>query len=565
VASVDEHGAAVLQVEDHVIRFGQVGMLSDDANSRYKALDLASRSGEISIEKEGVWRDRIAAGPLDDDMFGTFQEELHGTPESILRDMVDKINEGQAQFDDLIPLETDYYSELLGGLAPPLTLKDFRVEWLAAAQKLDPARLVRLLRLSAPLSILGGGLVAEASDGLPESDRLALAAWLGRAVDPLSVITALEIALRNRSEEGFEELFSRLSERLLDRSNALTERATPALIFAYSLVTSLTAQNRTLVSWPIYAKRLARILHASHLVRLFQTANVNGEVLQGELMRNLSSEAQLADLCDIWQAPFAQFNHFSKPLVHAIILARTTEALAKIDEAERPAIVHDMCQSAITSAVEAGWGIYLFAPTPLDEFEDEAICMTLLSPENARNACEVLTAGGDTNLCLNELVKLAVGFDLPHECIAEFQEALLNLLERFDGPNFVVAAEIGLQLAARWRLEALSDHIVDRLLNQARDPGLSDVGAGARLMMLAAAVLPERASWLQRAGNLMQHLAYIQNGSLSAMILLRALDILKDVEPELGRKMASARSYALLAHDRIHGSKDEGDQEGTIG
>ena len=104
----------------------------------------------------------------------------------------------------------------------------------------------------------------------------------------------------------------------------------------------------------------------------------------------------------------------------------------------------------------------------------------------------------------------------------------------------MIASEIALQLAARWRSEALCDRILDMLLDRARGEGLPDSAAAPRFTMLAAAAVEDRALWLKRAGNVPQHFAYVQKPGPPSINLIRALELLRDFEPDLVPALPSA-------------------------
>lgn len=550
-AWLDERGAGILRSGPETARFANVALLSDNLERRSSALAAIASSGEMSSDREALWRAASTRGPLDEEQYLALEAEMDASPESAFRTMADDIEDGSAKFDDLVPLDFNHYAGLLGLFPPPLTLAGFRTAWLAAAATLDSIRLLRLLKLSGPLSILSGGFVAQASDHLPGPDRVTLAHFLSAAPDPFSVVAAFEVACRHRADAAMEALADALAPRLLDRSDPLVEVASLSLAATLAITTALTARHRTLAGWPLYAKRLARILHASHLVRVFRTVSVDSAIFEDQIMRSFGPHARLADLCDAREAPLWQPSHFGPAAIHAIAMTRMTAAISELDEADVPPAWLTAGEAALAGDVEAGWGLFLFAPTPLDELENEQKGLTVLSPENAEETCQVLESGEDLDRCLNELIKLSVAFDLPPDTRNAFGVALRPFLKRLEGANFMQVGEIALQLSARWRDEALSDQIIEILLERARGDGLPDAAGAPRLAMLAAAAVENRALWLQRVGNLTQYFAYAQKSGVPSMNLMRALELLRDFEPDLGPTTASAKAYTLLAFERL--------------
>lgn len=550
-AWLDEDGAGVLRSGTEAARFANVAVLSDNLDRRSSAIDAIVASGEMSLEQEGIWRAAIAEGPLTDALFLALESEIGASPEAAFRAMVHDIGEGSAKFDDLVPLDLNHYAGLLGISPPPTTLSEFKSAWLAAAAALDNVRLLRLLKLSGPLSILPGGLVAQASDHLPATDRVTLAQFLKAAADPFSVIAAFEIACRHRADPAMEAIGDALAHRLFDRSDPLIEIASPALASTLAITTAITARYQTLADWPLHAKRLARVIHASHLLRLFRTANVDPAIFEDEVMRSFAPQARLADLCDAREAPRWQPHHFVPALVHAIAMARMTAAIGDVSETDVPQAWLAAGETALAGDVEAGWGLFLFAPSPLDELDVEWKGPTFLTPENVEEAYQILEAGDDLERSLSELIKMSVAFEIPADRRGALAAVLPAFLKRLDGANFMIVGEITLQLAARWRDEALADRTVDILLERARGEGLPDAAAAPRLIMLAAAAVEDRALWLQRAGNLAQHFAYAQKSGPPSINLMRALELLREFEPELGPRIASAKAYTVLTFDRL--------------
>jgi len=550
-AWLDEDGACVLRSGREAARFANVAVLSHDPDRRSSAINAIVASGEISSEREDKWRGAIAMGPLDDALFLALETELDASPEAAFRAMAHDIGEGSAKFNDLVPLDLNHYVGLLGLFPPPPTLAEFKTAWLTAAAALDNVRLFRLLKLSGPLSILPGGLVAQASDHLPATDRVTLAQFLEAAPDPFSIIAAFEIACRHRADPAMQVIGDELAPRLFDRADPLIEAASPALASTLAITTTITARHRTLSDWPLYAKRLVRIIHASQLVRLFRTANVDPAIFEDEVTRSFAPQARLADLCDAREAPLWQSHHFVPALTHAIAMARVTAAIADLNETAVPREWLTAGERALAGDVEDGWGLFLFAPSPLDELDEEWKGPTVLTPENAAESCQVLEAGEDLERSLSELIKISVAFEMPADRRNALGMALLVLLKRLEGTNFMFVGEIALQLAARWRDEALSDRIVGILLERARSDGLPDAAGAPRLTMLATAAVEDRELWLQRASNVAQQFAYAQKSGPSAIHLMRALDLLRDFEPDLGPRIASAKAYAVLAFDRL--------------
>lgn len=563
-AWLDEEGAGVLRVGPDAARFVNVAVLSDELDQRQQGIDAIIANGEMSAEREGMWRAAIGIAPLDDALFLALETELGASPEAAYRAMHHDIDEGSARFDDLVPLDLNHYAGLLGLHPPPPTLAEFKVAWLEHAAALDINRLMRLLKLSGPLSVLSEALVAQASDPLPARDRLALVKFLEAAPDPFSVVAAFEIACRHRADAEMQSIADRLTPRLFDRADPIIELAGMALASTAAITTALTARHRTLAALPLYAKRLARIVHSSQLLRLFRSANVDPSIFHDEVMRSFVPQARLADLSDAREAPVFQGHHLAPALIHATVASRVTEAFARIEEAERPAEWVKAGEAAVASDVDAGWGLFLFSPSPFDEFEQGWKGLSILPADGVEETRLALESGADPERCMSDLLKMSIAFEVAPGQRDGLAEVLPPFIKAQEATNFMIASEIALQLAARWRSEALCDRILDMLLDRARGEGLPDSAAAPRFTMLAAAAVEDRALWLKRAGNVAQHFAYVQKPGPPSINLMRALDLLRDFEPELGPALASAKSFTVLSFDRLPRIAAQADSESGI-
>jgi len=547
---LDDDGAGVLRAGEQAARFVNVALLSDDAAKRMAMLDAIVATGEVSADREAAWRLIVAQGPLDDPHLITLETELGESPEAVFRTMVQEISAGEARFDDLVPLEPDHYAGLLA-IGPSEDLDGFVAHWLEAAATLDTARLGRLLALSAPLSMLKGGLVAQASDNLSAPERVSLVQKLQGMPDPFSVAAAFEIACRHYSNPEMAPLADAIAPRLFDKEDPLIIRNAPALESLVAITTALTSRHRTLAAWPLYARRLGRFVHASHLLRLFADANVDPVIFEDQAMRSFAPQARLADLCDIRDAPIWQPHHFNIAMIHAMLLARATAAIAVVPEEDRPESWIKAGERALAALAGSEWALFLFAATPFNELHDDWGGLTLLDAEDVEAARSAFAAKDNLERSLSDLIKLSVSFDAPVESRHGLATALPPFIESLEGMNFLFACEVVLQLAARWRDTELSDAVVDLALRVAGTEGLVDAGAAPRLTMLAAAAEADPPAWRKRAGNIAQSFAFAQKPGAPSINLMRALELLRDFEPQLGPELSSARSFTLLAFDRI--------------
>lgn len=553
-ARLDADGSAILRSGSEGLRFQHVKLFSDNGAERASVIDEIAATGELAVDREMAWRAAAEQWPFDDDLFIALQGEVDAAPEAIYREMTQGISNGTAIFDDLVPVEVEHYASLLGVWPLPGTLGAYRAAWLDMAQSLDKARLCRLLRLSGPFAAMQSGLVATASDGLDPPERFEIANFLASRADPFSAGAAFEVASRNLDDAAMRELANDLVGRICNYQHPMYEIAGPALEAALAITVSLTARDRTFDGWPLYAKRLALILHASHLLRMFRAASVDPAKLAEEIGKRFGSQARLAGLCDIREAPVFQFHYLGAGLIQAMLIDRVTEAISRMEAASRPEEWIAERDKAVGDVVESGRGLFLVAAGALDEFEDGWTGLSELETKFADENLERLRNETASPVLLNELVKIAVAFEVSPDRRSDIGAAIVAALTRFTDPaDHLMAAEFGLQIAARWRDRDMADHIVGLLLAAVQKAELPDSGASARYTMLAAATAADHTEWLNRVAQTAQSFALSHQPGNGLQNLRRAINLLCDFDSDLAPKLASAKSFAMLAYDRFDG------------
>jgi len=547
-ARIDELGVGTLTANGDALRFPNIGTLSTDPAKRDAAIDAIARFGEMSSVREGMWRDAVAQGPLDDMLFLALELEVAANPEAHFRDIHQAITDGSAIFENLVPSDAEHFAALFGMWPPPATLGAYKTAWREMASELDAPRLKRLLRLAAPLACLAGGIIGEASDRLAAADRFDLVQYLASRADPFSLAAAFEVASRHGDQDDdMRALADALRIRVFNFEDSVLTLSTPALGAAVAMTTALSARNRTFGDWPLYAQRLVRFVHASHLVRITQNANLDLAAFAEKVGTIYGSQARLTQLYELRETPHFQPHLFSPALVHTIMIDRAAEAIERIDENARPKEWTAARDAALAAAIGSQYSFFLLAVGPFDEFEDSWPGREELSSENAEANLGVLQNGNDKDSIIGELLKLSVAFEVPADKRADVGSAIVALDQRFAIEDYTTTAEIGLQLAARWRDESLADRLIDKLVEYARSGDLADIGGAPRFILLAAAATADRQQWLERAGRVAQAFAHAQKKRNASESLSRAIKLLGDFDTEIAVRLASAAAYTRLA------------------
>jgi hypothetical protein len=92
---------------------------------------------------------------------------------------------------------------------------------------------------------------------------------------------------------------------------------------------------------------------------------------------------------------------------------------------------------------------------------------------------------------------------------------------------------------------------MDQAIKRSADGKMPDLTASARLSLLGAASQSDPVLWAKSVGEFASAFAYALNAGPHTVSLLVAIDIIQDFAPQLEDPLAGARSYCVLANDRL--------------
>lgn len=547
---IDPDGSAAIYAEGGGARFANVGLMSEDAELRLRTLETSLDNAELAADREAQWRAAIELGPLDDDLFTAFETTMEQSPEAIYRRLYGEASEG-ISFDALVPNEPNLFAGLLGIIPVPGTLGEYRKSWIDILATLDSRRLARALLVSAPLSVLRGNLIADAAQRLDRDTRLSLARQLATCRDPFSALAAAQICIGDFRDTDFAALADELFPLLLNRKESWFLDGSNFLSSSVILATAVASRKRVLQGWPTYARRLAWFLHASHLVRIFG----NGEIEPRDLARlagqPMLPNARTAELCDAAEIPYNLAAPFSPAHIYSLVLARLTQALFSIPETERPTEWSKSLEGAIDIFRESDEAIIAMVPGPFDPFETDWAGLIELPPASFDESFAQMDELTESEKVISDLLHLVLAFEADEQSRDALSERLPKYLKILSDEKFIVAVEAGLQLAARWRRTDLSEELMDQAIKRSADGKMPDLTASARLSLLGAASQSDPVLWAKSVGEFASAFAYSLNPGPHTVSLLVAIDIIQDFAPQLEEPLAGARSYCVLANDRL--------------
>lgn len=542
-------GSASLITSDEGARFSNAGLLSDDFDVRQRTLDTLLAREDLSAEIETKLRGWIADHPIDETQYLEIEMLVDATPKAVYRRLVEQVDQG-TRFDDLVPEEADFYAALLGG-RPPETLGKYRGDWLIRTASLAPVRRAAWIALTAPIAVLRGNLIVPATRDLERGVRLRLARFLGGALDPLSQVAAFQLAVAEHDDLEFKAVGDDVLPRLLDRTDARMATGLKFLGATLTLTSTISAGRQTLGDWPLYAKRLAWLLHASLLVRTIGAERIEVEALEASIARPMSLNYHLQELCD---ARISSFNLWRGPTaerLHAFVLIRTTGTIGGIADEELPTEWVAAVKALVDEISGGPEALAYMTPGPFDPFEDDWGGLLDVTEETVREMAARLKDVADPQRILSDLSNLVVAFDVAPEHREPLASHYPDYLKSMSGHKFAHAADLMLQLVARWKLSAIAEKIVELALARVASSDVTDISMGPRLSLLAGASQSDEAAWLQKVGEYMVGFAFVIKPGKATVNLLAAIELLSNFVGRLRSYLAPARSLAMLAHDEV--------------
>lgn len=548
-AELGADGSASLITSDEGARFSNAGLLSDDFDVRQRTLDTLLAREDLSAEIETKLRGWIAENPINETQYLEIEMLVDATPKAVYRRLVEQVDQG-TRFDDLVPEEAAFYAALLGGY-PPETLGKYRGEWLVRTASLDPVRRAAWIALTAPIAVLRGNLIVPATRDLERSVRLRLARFLGGALDPLSQVAAFQLAVAEHDDLEFKAVGDDVLPRLLDRTDARMATGLKFLGATLTLTSTISARRQTLGDWPLYAKRLAWHLHASLLVRTIGAERIEVEALEASIARPMSLNYHLQELCDARMSSFNLWRGPTAERLHALVLIRTTGTIGGVADEELPTEWVAAVKALVDQISGGPEALAYMAPGPFDPFEDDWGGLLDVTEVTVHEMAARLKDVADPQRILSDLYNLVVAFDVAPEHREPLAGHYPDYLKSMSGQKFAHAADLMLQLVARWKLSAIAEKIVELALARVASADVTDISIGPRLSLLAGASQSDDAAWLQKVGEYMVGFAFVIPPGKATVNLLAAIELLSEFAAKLRSYLAPAKSFAMLAHDEV--------------
>lgn len=548
--SLKPDGSAEIEKASNIARFSHVVFLGNDKAGRKKALKAIFLDGSFDPKRERYWRRVANKRALSHAEYVALEAELLNRSEAIHSEISNDLIGEAATIDLLAHAPPSYLHDLIGLPDLPDTQDEFQEAWLDQIGKLTGKHLMRRLRLSAPIALMGGNIVGKAAKGLQPKARWQLFDYLMSRPEPLSILAALEIACLSHPDSDALENATKALEVLWNPSSEVYEYGLVNMHTAYVASTALWAKKQAIQDWPLYAQRLVKFMHAAHIACILDRHNVEHADLQQRVLDAFQYRARLAEYRDLQAEPFWQAMYVQSHTLMAYIFRRTVEAINTIPDEERPESWTDLGASMMEHLSERQANLIFFAATPFSPLSDDWVGLQELDTENVENVFEILN-GTDPALWMDRMLKLQISFELPKSKRPEYRKRVAEIVDKLSGQEFIQAAEMNLHIAARWRDVGLSDDIINIVFRRFKANNIDSISALGRQVLLASACENSQEKWLGRLKVLSTAFAQIYPERKRIDIYRDSLMAIGEMSEGLARAVAPALSTASLVDDEV--------------
>ena len=547
---LNSDGSAEIIKGNKGARFSNVALLGKDKPARQKCLTLLFADGRFEAHREAHWRRVINKRPVTHTEYLALETELQNHAEVELSEISNDLVEESATIDILARATPAYLLDLVGLTKLPDHLLDFQKSWLDEAKQLKGRHLARRLRLAAPIAILGGNLIGEAALGLPAKERWTLFEYLVSSPDPLSVLAALEIACCNHANGKAITRATKALSLLWKPDSKIFRQGVGDVHITYVAATACWSKERTLHDWPLYAQRLAKLLHAAHIARILDQHNVERPDLHERVLGAFQYRARLSDYRDLQIEPYWQAIYLQASTLTAEIFRRSVEAVQSIPDDLRPSNWTDLGAGMMKYLDDKQANLMLWAATQFSPFLESWNGLTELDEENVDNVFEILN-GTDPAAWLDRMFKLQVSFEIPQLRRGDYRRRVTEIVETLNGEQFIHAVEMNLHIAARWRDAGLSDDLINIVFRRFKDDDVHLRSSLARQILLASACEASEENWLERLRVMTTSFARIYPERQRIEAYRESLMVIAGMSEKLAQTVAPALSMASLIDNEI--------------
>ena len=532
--------------DDRVFPIRDHSGLAEDYSTRTAWFERASNEVHLEGEVYRDWKTRIESEPLGDDEFAELIDELDLTPAMNYESLQSSMTLGSVDISTLVPSERRYYERLVGPVGSSKEVDDY-IETGAAPliRKLEEWKPKRGF-LSSLLICSKGSVSERVSIDELDSEQLSKAyELLAIKGDPISQIGAVEVALHNieRCRE-VEPFIEQMVEGFITEEEDGDGGCFSLLSSTVVLVAAEISRRQILKGVCPFYRRQAAIAQASLIIRAINTSQADkASFIEWVKRVGVSHTFYLQGLVDLRAEPRWLPDFITPFQLRAEFIGRIWNAVTlckgKIHSRSLRRLLTDKDSRLATAAT---WPFPML-PGPLEGgVTSNQPCMPdeILKEMTAKLEADHL----ETN-SFAELVNMVLLFKMPVSQAGLAATALRRVKYSIESNNdassiFTLLGGLGM-VAGVTRATDLAETVcvLARVMRRRKRLNV-DPDDGMRIAMAAAAAHESLEEWARFAGEWITELAFEVVEKESALLFLKKLRRLVQIEPALARHCAVA-------------------------
>jgi len=521
--------------------------LSPDSAKRLEWFDHAARDLGLNGTRINKWREILSTRPVDDEEVDQLLLEIRLTPPIVAHLIANELRRDTISMSSLVPSDIRYYERLVGELNGEVDLKSF-VDAKAAPLIREAINHQPFEGLKRALLLSSHVLLAQciSLDGLPRDDVLRLYKWLERSGDRISQLGGIECGLAHL--ESFPELEASLTRMVQAFIADDPENEGGRLNLLSSLIAMVDGELVRIgvaKGRPPFWRRLAAIAHASVIEREIVATRVSFSDFNEWAVQGRGQFFYLQSFVDLRSEPRWLPDFVSPDQIKAECIGRISGAAqlsaAKIQTPELKAILLEQGSGSIKSHLHFP---FAYLPGPLEGGFESLVEMPNEIETGLRKALE---AEELTTKSFASLVNSAFIFRIGPQFAQLAAEALRRAkyqVRQMRAQNETFALLSGLAtVAAVTRSGELAEEvrILARVLRRRPDVDIAPEDT-FRIAMITAAAYSDKSKWCKFVGDWQIELAFEDMTRETAATLMRRLQILCQLEPQLWETCARAEA-----------------------
>lgn len=547
ISANDGREFTLLELEDKKVRLPYFWPLSPSKSIRMSALSREAKLINLHGSALRYWHELMSSAPLEIEAYNDYREDVALTPLGFSECLSESIESGRCTLSDLVPLDVRYYERLVGC---PL-FKDDLSTYVAGGAKAHSDQLMhwchtRGLELSL-LSSCHSALISsiDLSD-LSIEDVVSAFKSIELRGGVFSKLGAIELGLTCLDKHPeLESILEVLVDEVLEDNPDDASGRFSFLSGLIVLVIGELARTKIFFNRPPYWVRLAAIAHASHIERVYVTAQAVPDEFASWVYGLRGSFFFLQSLIDMrleprWQPDFISPNQLKSEFLGQIANVATINK-DKVSSLRLRRLLIDEDSGGKQKLLTFP---HSFLPGPLEGGHASNLEMPR---ELLRDLEAQLAADGVSPDSFSSLVNCSLLFNITSDharlAATALRKVKYQLQQTVTNPKVFSLISGLATVAAVTRSKELADEvrILSRVTRRQRGTDIS-LEDEMRIAMIAAASIKDIAGWAKFAGEWLTEIAFETKIREESIRLLAHVRLLIKLRPELAVTCAKAEA-----------------------